>query len=173
MCSCVSVSGNGRVARQQEFKRPPCGNQPHSPMQSLQFPVMNDLHVGTVPPRIPRGHFGRRWVHSVPIHSVCWSAVGSFAGYRKPTGYSFVPCLRVRRKKNNRIGTEAQIRGGMTRFLFVTHRRTCPNRYHLFHPHRSHNIRQHFNKHFQLKFPQNWDAETAGKTIFVKFLAPW
>jgi hypothetical protein len=21
--------------------------------------------------------------------------------------------------------------------------------------------------------PDNWDAETAGKTIFVKFLAPW
>jgi hypothetical protein len=21
--------------------------------------------------------------------------------------------------------------------------------------------------------PDNWDAETAGKTVFVKFLAPW
>jgi len=21
--------------------------------------------------------------------------------------------------------------------------------------------------------PDNWDAETAGKTVFIKFLAPW
>jgi hypothetical protein len=21
--------------------------------------------------------------------------------------------------------------------------------------------------------PENWDSETAGKTVFVKFLAPW
>jgi hypothetical protein len=21
--------------------------------------------------------------------------------------------------------------------------------------------------------PSNWDAETAGKTVFIKFLAPW
>jgi len=21
--------------------------------------------------------------------------------------------------------------------------------------------------------PENWDAETAGKTVFIKFLAPW
>jgi len=21
--------------------------------------------------------------------------------------------------------------------------------------------------------PENWDSETAGKTVFIKFLAPW
>ena len=21
--------------------------------------------------------------------------------------------------------------------------------------------------------PENWDAETSGKTVFIKFLAPW